>query len=49
MKELMDRFRDGYVSKEDLADTLRAHKAAADATKSEQRDFAEQIDKVAFE
>ena len=41
IKELMQVFRDGYVSKEDLAVALRAHKAAADATKSPQREAAE--------
>ena len=44
MKELMAQFREGYVSKEDLASTLRAQKAAVDATKSPQREFAENFE-----
>ena len=43
MKTLMDRFREGNVSKEDLAATLRAHKAAVDATKSPERELEEKI------
>ena len=31
----------GFVSKEDFSATLRAHKAALDATKSPQREAAE--------
>ena len=42
IKVLMKMFKDGFVSKEDLAAALRAHKAAADATKSEQREAAEE-------
>lgn len=38
---LMNEFRSGTVSKDDLASALRAHKAAKDATKSPQRDEAE--------
>ncbi|KAK1746715.1 zf-MYND and TPR domain-containing protein [Skeletonema marinoi] len=38
-KVLMDAFRDGLVSKDDLASALRAHQAAVDATKSLQRDI----------
>lgn len=41
MKKLMDAFRRGLVIKEDLATTLRAHKAAVDATKSPEREAAE--------
>ena len=41
MKALMNEFRKGYVEKEDLDTTLRAHKAAVDATKSPQREEAE--------
>ena len=37
LKLLMDLFKGGIVSKEDLAATLRAQKAAVDATKSAQR------------
>lgn len=39
-KALMDAFRDGLVSKEKLAVTLRAYQAALDATKSPQRQAA---------
>ena len=42
MKTLMDVFKRGYVSKEDLADTFRAYQAAVNATKSPQRDMAEE-------
>ena len=45
MKELMTAFKHGQLSKEDLAATLRAHKAAVDATKSPQRREAEEIEK----
>eukprot|EP00984_Skeletonema_dohrnii_P023058 scaffold12168_cov74-Skeletonema_dohrnii-CCMP3373.AAC.1 len=41
MKALMDAFKRGFVGKDVLAATLRAHKAAIDATKSTQRDTAE--------
>ena len=41
IKTLMETFREGYVSKEDLAAALRAHKAAVDATKSPQREKGE--------
>jgi hypothetical protein len=34
-------YKDGFVSKEDLATALRAHQAAVDATKSPQRDDAD--------
>ncbi len=37
IKKLMEQFRKGLVSKEDLAAALRAHKEAVDATKSPQR------------
>jgi len=40
MKALMDAFRRGFVGKDVLAATLRAHKTAIDATKSTQRDTA---------
>jgi len=36
----MEAFRNGLVSKDDLAAALRAHQAAVDATKSPQRDIA---------
>ena len=42
IKSLMEEFfKKGHVSKDDLAATLRAHKAAVDATKSPQREKAE--------
>ena len=41
IKTLMDLYRDGEVEKEDLAAALRAHKTAIDATKSPQREEAE--------
>ena len=42
IKVLMDAFRNGLVSKDDLASALRAHHAAVDATKSPQREAAEE-------
>jgi TPR repeat protein len=42
IKLLMDMFRSGMVKKEDLAAALRAHQAAVDATKSPQREAAEE-------
>jgi DNA-binding GntR family transcriptional regulator len=36
-------FVDGIVSKEDYAAALRGHQAAVDATKSKQRDAAEEF------
>jgi len=42
IKTLMEYFKEGFVSKDDLAATLRAHQAAVDATKSPQRDAAEE-------
>ena len=41
MKTVMEMFKDGFVQKEVLAATLRAHKATVDATKSPQRQAAE--------
>eukprot|EP00984_Skeletonema_dohrnii_P001265 scaffold393_cov158-Skeletonema_dohrnii-CCMP3373.AAC.6 len=41
IKMLMDAFKNGLVSKDDLASALRAHQAAVDATKSPQREAAE--------
>ena len=38
IKGLMGAFKDGFLKKEVLAATLRAHKAAVDATKSPQRE-----------
>ena len=42
MKELMRAFKRGECSKDELASALRAHKAAADETKSPQRSKAEE-------
>ena len=44
IKELMNAFRKGKVSKECLASVLRAHKDTVDATKSPQRKEAEEFD-----
>ncbi len=38
---LTEMFKEGFVSKEDLASALRAHQAAVNATKSPQREAAE--------
>ena len=43
LKRLMKLYADGHASKEDYADALRAYQAAVDATKSEDRETAEQI------
>ena len=40
MKRVMACYRDKLLSKEDLATTLRAHKAANDAEKNESREYA---------
>ena len=40
---LMDAFKEGLVSKEVLAASLRAHQAAVDATKSPQREEVEKL------
>ena len=45
MKTLWAMFKDGDISKEDLAATLRSHQAALDAMKSPERDLAETIQK----
>ena len=42
IKALMDFFKEGFVEKEVLERALRAHQAAVDATKSPQRDRAEE-------
>ena len=42
IKQLMNAFKMGFISKEDLAAALRAHQAAVDATKSPQREAAEE-------
>ena len=41
IKWLINLFKEGHVSKDSLANTLRAHQAAADETKSPQREVAE--------
>ena len=46
IKTLMIAFKAGLVSKDELAAALRAHKAAADATKSPQREAVEVFYKV---
>ena len=40
MKALWGAFSDGYITKEDLEATLRAHKAAIDEMKSPEREAA---------
>ena len=42
IKQLMGKYREGHVSKDDLDVALRAHKAAVDAMKSPQRKKAEE-------
>ena len=42
----MTAFKEGHVSKDDLAAALRAHQAAVDATKSPQREAADIYDKI---
>ena len=39
-------FKEGGVSRDDLAAALRAHHAAVDATKSPQREEAEACDRI---
>jgi len=46
IKALMYAYRKGFVSKEDLAAALRAHQTAVDATKSPQRDAAEEYHRI---
>eukprot|EP00985_Skeletonema_marinoi_P016387 scaffold8797_cov83-Skeletonema_marinoi.AAC.2 len=41
IKALMEKFKEGFVSKDDLAAALRAQQAAVDATKSPQREAAD--------
>ena len=48
MKELWVEFKDGNITKENLDATLRTHQAALDATKSEQREAAEEICQTLF-
>ena len=42
IKHLTNAYKKGFVKKEDLGAALRAHQAAVDATKSPQRDAAEE-------
>jgi len=51
IKMLMEEFKSGVVSKDDLAAALRAQQAAVDATKSPQREAAEEYfpNRQAFE
>ncbi len=46
IKKLMEAFQKGAFNKDELAVTLRAHKAAIDATKSEQREAGAQNSKT---
>jgi hypothetical protein len=43
MKALWNAFKRGYITKEDLDATLRAHQAALDGMKSAQRDIADYL------
>ena len=43
MKELLKIFKQGYLEKDVLAATLRAHKAAVDTTRNSQRDTGEKM------
>jgi hypothetical protein len=43
MKALWEYHAEGFVKKEVLTATLRAHHAAVDATKSKQREEAEEF------
>ena len=45
LEELKTGFREGFVRKEDFEAALRGHQAAVDATRSEQRDAAEEYNK----
>jgi hypothetical protein len=45
LNALKDSYEDGLVSKEDFAAALRAHQAAIEATKSPQREAAEEARK----
>eukprot|EP00984_Skeletonema_dohrnii_P029882 scaffold20823_cov101-Skeletonema_dohrnii-CCMP3373.AAC.6 len=46
IKALMEYFKEGFVSKDDLAAALRAHQAAVDATKSPHREAAEEYYRI---
>jgi tetratricopeptide (TPR) repeat protein len=43
MKELLEAYKNGYITKGDYGATLRTHQAAINATKSSQREAAERI------
>ena len=43
MKQLLSMYKDGYITKDEYGATLRTHQAAIDATKSEQRDAADEV------
>ena len=43
LKALRQLYANGYASKEDYADALRAYQAAVDATKSPERERAEEV------
>ncbi len=49
IKKLIEFFKRGYIRKEVLEDTLRAHHAAVDETKSPQREAAEEFYRNVFE
>ncbi len=49
IKVLMDLFKEGIVSKEELAAALRAHQAAVDATKSPHRDAEEKYQRLWYQ
>jgi len=43
VQRLKGMYKSGYVSKEEFASALRGHQAAVDATKSPQRELADQL------
>lgn len=43
MKGLLQMYKKGYITKEKYGTTLRTHQAAIDATKSSERDLAEEV------
>ena len=49
LEHVKDLYKDGHVSKEDFAATLRGHHAAIEATKSPQREQAAKFDKMRAE
>ncbi len=42
LNAIKEGYKEGFVSKEDFAAALRGHQSAVDATKSPQREVAEQ-------